>query len=81
MLDRDSTAWLVTPWLPSGYRSSSAAGSRVTGTGHSVDLGDWLGTFDELMTRTGSRFRRVEPRRRGAGVRQFMEWIEAQAEH
>jgi SRSO17 transposase len=32
--------------------------------GPSVDPGRWLGTLDELMTRTGSRFRRVEPRRR-----------------
>ena len=32
--------------------------------GSSVDPGRWLGVLDELMTRTGSRFRRVEPRRR-----------------
>ena len=32
--------------------------------GPSVDPGRWLGVLDELLTRTGSRFRRVEPRRR-----------------
>ena len=32
--------------------------------GPSVDPGRWLGTFDELMTRAGARFSRVEPRRR-----------------
>ena len=32
--------------------------------GPSVDSGRWLGVLDELLTRTGSRFRRVEPRRR-----------------
>jgi SRSO17 transposase len=32
--------------------------------GPSVDPGRWLGILDELMTRTGSRFRRVEPRHR-----------------
>ena len=32
--------------------------------GHSVNPDRWLGTFDELMLRVGSRFRRVEPRRR-----------------
>jgi SRSO17 transposase len=32
--------------------------------GHSVDPGRWLGILDELMLRTGVRFRRVEPRRR-----------------
>jgi SRSO17 transposase len=32
--------------------------------GHSVDAGLWLGLLDELMLRAGSRFRRVEPRRR-----------------
>ncbi len=32
--------------------------------GHSVDPDRWLGAFDELMLRVGSRFRRVEPRRR-----------------
>ncbi len=32
--------------------------------GPGVDLGWPLGIFDELMTRVGSRFRRVEPRRR-----------------
>ena len=37
--------------------------------GHSVDPGRWLGILDELMTRTGSRFRRVESRRR---VRAFV---------
>jgi hypothetical protein len=30
----------------------------------SVDPGRWLGTFDELTTRAGARFSRVEPRRR-----------------
>ena len=32
--------------------------------GHSVSPDRWLGAFDELMLRVGSRFRRVEPRRR-----------------
>ena len=32
--------------------------------GHSVDADRWLGAFDELMLRVGSRFGRVEPRRR-----------------
>ena len=32
--------------------------------GPSVDPGRRLGVLDELLTRTGSRFRRVEPRRR-----------------
>jgi hypothetical protein len=32
--------------------------------GHSVNPDRWLGTFDELMLRVGSRFGRVEPRRR-----------------
>jgi hypothetical protein len=32
--------------------------------GHSVNLDRWLGAFDELMLRVGSRFGRVEPRRR-----------------
>jgi len=32
--------------------------------GPSVGPGRWLGVLDELLTRTGSRFRRVEPRRR-----------------
>ena len=32
--------------------------------GHSVDPGRWLGIFDDLMLRVGSRFGRVEPRRR-----------------
>ena len=32
--------------------------------GPSVDTGRWLGVLDELMTRIGGRFRRVEPRRR-----------------
>jgi SRSO17 transposase len=32
--------------------------------GHSVDLGRWLGIFDDLMLCIGGRFRRVEPRRR-----------------
>jgi hypothetical protein len=30
----------------------------------SVDPGRWGAVFDELMTRIGARFRRVEPRRR-----------------
>jgi SRSO17 transposase len=30
----------------------------------SVGPGRWLGVLDELLTRTGGRFRRVEPRRR-----------------
>jgi len=33
-------------------------------TGPSVDPGRWAGIFDELMTRAGARFSRVEPRRR-----------------
>jgi SRSO17 transposase len=32
--------------------------------GHSADADRWLGALDELMLRVGSRFRRVEPRRR-----------------
>ena len=32
--------------------------------GASVDPGRWLGVLDELLTRTGSRFSRLEPRRR-----------------
>ena len=32
--------------------------------GHSVDPGRWLGIFDDLMLQIGSRFGRVEPRRR-----------------
>ena len=32
--------------------------------GPSVDPGRQLGVLDELLTRTGSRFSRVEPRRR-----------------
>lgn len=35
--------------------------------GHSVEPGRWLGLLDELMVRIGSRFRRVEPRRRARG--------------
>jgi SRSO17 transposase len=34
--------------------------------GHSVDLDRWQREFGELMTRIGSRFARVEPRRRAA---------------
>jgi SRSO17 transposase len=37
---------------------------RAVAAGHSVNAGRWLGNFDELMTRIGSRFRRVETRRR-----------------
>jgi DDE superfamily endonuclease len=36
----------------------------LVAAGPSVGPGLWLGVLDELMTRTGSRFRRVEPRRR-----------------
>ena len=36
----------------------------LCGAAPSVDPGRWLGTFDELMTRAGARFSRVEPRRR-----------------
>src|SRR5215831_18283292 len=36
----------------------------LVAAGPSVDPGRWLGIFDELMTRAGSRFRRAEPRRR-----------------
>ena len=36
----------------------------LAAAGPSVDPGRWLGTFDELMTRAGARFSRVEPRRR-----------------
>jgi SRSO17 transposase len=32
--------------------------------GHSVDPDRWLGAFEDLMLQVGSRFRRVEPRRR-----------------
>jgi len=32
--------------------------------GPSAEPGRWLGIFDELIIRIGSRFRRVEPRRR-----------------
>jgi SRSO17 transposase len=32
--------------------------------GHSVDADRWLGVFDELMLQVGSRFGRVESRRR-----------------
>jgi len=35
----------------------------LVATGPSVDPGCWLGILDELMTRVGVRFRRVEPRR------------------
>jgi len=37
---------------------------RLVAAGPSVGPGRWLGVLDELMTRTGSRFSRVEPRRR-----------------
>jgi hypothetical protein len=37
--------------------------------GSSVDPARWLGVSDELMTRTGCRFRRVEPHRRGRDLR------------
>jgi hypothetical protein len=36
----------------------------LVAAGHSADPGRWPGIFDELMTRIGSRFRRVEPRHR-----------------
>jgi SRSO17 transposase len=36
----------------------------LVAAGHSVDPGRWLGILDELMTRAGARFCRVEPRRR-----------------
>jgi SRSO17 transposase len=36
----------------------------LVAAGHSVDPGRWLGVLDELMLRAGSRFGRVEPRRR-----------------
>src|SRR5260370_35587961 len=39
-------------------------GDLLAAAGPSVDPGRWLGTFDELMTRAGARFSRVEPRRR-----------------
>jgi SRSO17 transposase len=32
--------------------------------GPGVDPGRWLSVFDDLMLRVGTRFRRVEPRRR-----------------
>src|SRR5215813_11149090 len=35
---------------------------RLVAAGPSVGPGRWLGVLDELMTRTGGRFRRVEPR-------------------
>ena len=37
---------------------------RLVAAGPSVGPGQWLGVLDELMTRIGSRFSRVEPRRR-----------------
>src|SRR5215470_3221117 len=37
---------------------------RLVAAGPSVGPGRWLGVLDELMTRVGGRFRRVEPRRR-----------------
>ena len=37
---------------------------RLVAAGPSVGPGRWLGVLDELMTRIGSRFSRVEPRRR-----------------
>jgi hypothetical protein len=36
----------------------------LVAAGPSVDPGRWVGIFDELMTRAGARFSRVEPRRR-----------------
>src|SRR5487761_1268341 len=36
----------------------------LAAAGPSVDAGRWLETFDELMTRAGARFSRVESRRR-----------------
>jgi SRSO17 transposase len=36
----------------------------LAAAGHSVGPGRWLGVLDELVTRMGGRFRRVEPRRR-----------------
>jgi hypothetical protein len=36
----------------------------LVAAGPSVDPGRWAGIFDELMTRAGARFSRVEPRRR-----------------
>jgi SRSO17 transposase len=36
----------------------------LVAAGPSVGPGRWLGVLDELLARTGSRFRRVEPRRR-----------------
>jgi hypothetical protein len=38
--------------------------------GHSVDLDRWQREFGELVTRIGSRFARVEPRRRVAAFLQ-----------
>jgi SRSO17 transposase len=37
---------------------------RLVADAPSVGPGQWLGVFDELMTRVGSHFSRVEPRRR-----------------
>jgi SRSO17 transposase len=37
---------------------------HLVAAGPSADLGRWLGVLDELMTRAGGRFRRVELRRR-----------------
>jgi hypothetical protein len=36
----------------------------LVAAGHSADPVRWAGMLDELMTRAGTRFRRVEPRRR-----------------
>ena len=41
---------------------------RLVAAGHSVDPVRWAGILDELMTRAGARFRRVEPRRRARAL-------------
>jgi hypothetical protein len=42
----------------------TAREDRPVAAGPSVGPGRWLGVLDELLTRIGGRFRRVEPRRR-----------------
>jgi SRSO17 transposase len=37
---------------------------RAVAAGHRLEPGRWLAGFDDLMARIGSRFRRVESRRR-----------------
>ena len=46
----------------------TAREDRLVAAGPSVDPARWLGVLDGLLTRTGSRFRRVEPRRRARAL-------------